>query len=314
MGHAPIIPTSARPVGAGPGRYGGPVPEWSAEVVVDEALVRRLLGGQFPQLAAAPLRRLAEGWDNTVWLVGERWAFRFPRRALGAEPLEREVRVLPRLAAALPAPIPAPVFVGHPDAGYPWTFFGAELIRGAEPDGIGDAARCRLAPALARFLRALHGVPVIDELPRDPNRRADMPYRAALTDDWLARLGERPPGVDRVLAEAVELPPPDGEVVAHGDLHFRHVLVHEGGLAGVIDWGDVCRADPSIDLSLLWSFFPPAGREAFLAEYGPVSEAQLLRARLLAVNLCTILAVYGRDERMSGVEREARAGLERALA
>jgi aminoglycoside phosphotransferase (APT) family kinase protein len=290
------------------------VPEWSAEVVVDETLVRRLLSDQFPQLAAAPLRRLAEGWDNVVWLVDDRWAFRFPQRALGAEVIVREVRMLPRLAAALPAPIPAPVYVGHPAEGYPWTFFGAEFIPGAEPDGIDDDARCRLAPQLAAFLRALHDVPVIDELLPDPNRRAEMPYRVAMTEDWLGRLGHRPPGVDRVLAEAAALPPPEGDVIAHGDLHFRHVLVDKEGLAGVIDWGDVCRADPSIDLSLLWSFFPPEGREAFLAVYGPVSDAQLLRARLLAVNLCTILAVYGRDEGMSGVEREALAGLERALA
>jgi aminoglycoside phosphotransferase (APT) family kinase protein len=291
------------------------VPEWSAEVVVDELLVRRLIADQFPQLATAPLRRLAAGWDNTVWLVDDRWAFRFPHRTMGAELLDREVRVLPRLAAQLPAPIPAPVFVGHPDHGYPWTFFGAELVQGVEPDGIDDEARCRLAPELGRFLRALHDVPVIDELLYDPNRRADMPYRAAMTGDWLERLGHRPPGVDRVLAEAEALPPPEGDVVAHGDLHFRHVLVDDrGGLAGVIDWGDVCRGDPSIDLSLLWSFFPPDGRDAFLAAYGPLTDAQLLRARLLAVNLCTILAVYGRDEEMSGVEREALAGLERALA
>ena len=277
--------------------------------------MRRLISEQFPELAAAPLRRLGEGWDNAVWLVDERWAFRFPHRTMGAELIERELRVLPRLAAALPAPISAPVFVGHPDHGYPWTFFGAELIHGVEPVGLDDAARCSLAPALARFLRALHDLPVIDELPSDPNRRADMPHRAAMAADWLERLGSRPPGVERVLAEAEALPPPEGEVVAHGDLHFRHVLVDaDGGLAGVIDWGDVCRADPSIDLSLLWSFFPPEGRAAFLAEYGPVSDAQLLRARALAVTLCAILAVYGRDEGMAGVEREALEGLDRCLS
>lgn len=291
------------------------MPQWSAEVPVDEPLARRLIDGQFPELAGAPLWRLAEGWDNVVWVVDERWAFRFPQRTIGAELLERELRVLPRLAAALPAPISAPVFVGHPDHGYPWSFFGAELIRGVEPVGLDDAARCRLAPGLARFLRALHDVPVIDELPYDPNRRADMPYRAAMTAEWLERLDDRPPGVDRLLAEAEALPPPEGDVVAHGDLHFRHLVVDsDGSMAGVIDWGDVCRGDPSIDLSLLWSFFPPAGRAAFLAAYGPVSDAQLLRARALAVNLCAILAVYGHEEGMTGVEREARAGLERAVA
>ena len=77
--------------------------------------------------------------------------------------------------------------------------------------------------------------------------------------------------------------------------------------------GSIPRPFPSIDLSLLWSFFPAEGRAAFLAEYGAVSEAQLLRARALAVNLCVILAVYGRDEGMSGVEREALEGLGRCL-
>jgi aminoglycoside phosphotransferase (APT) family kinase protein len=293
------------------------VPLWSAEVTVDETLARRLIAGQFPELAEAPLRRLAEGWDNVVWVAGERWAFRFPQRTMGAELIERELRVLPLIASALPAPIPVPVFAGRPGEGYPWAFFGAPLLPGMEAcdAALDDEARRRLAPVLGRFLRALHDIPLLDGLPYDPTQRADMRHRAAITREWIERLDRRPAGLDALLDEAEALPPPDGEVVAHGDLHFRHVLVDgDGALAGVIDWGDVCRADPSIDLSLLWSFFPPEGRAAFLAAYGPVSEAGLLRARVLAVNLCTILAVYGRDEGMGGVEREARMGLERAVA
>jgi aminoglycoside phosphotransferase (APT) family kinase protein len=295
--------------------YLSSVPEWSAEVTVDEPLVRRLIAGQFRQLADAPLRRIGEGWDNVVWLVDESWVFRFPHRTMGGQLIERELSVLPRLAGALPAPIPAPVFVGRPDDGYPWSFFGAALIPGVEPVGLDDEARRRLAPVLGRFVRVLHDQPVVEGLPYDPTRRADMPHRAALTDEWLERLGRSPAGVELLLGEAAALPPPEDEVVAHGDLHFRHVLVDgHGALAGVIDWGDVCRADRSIDLSLLWSFFPPDGRAAFLEAYGPVSEAQLLRARVLAVNLCVILAVYGRDEGMSGVEREALEGLDRCLS
>jgi aminoglycoside phosphotransferase (APT) family kinase protein len=290
---------------------------WSAEVTVDETLARRLIADQFPELAQAPLRRLAEGWDNVVWLVEERWAFRFPQRTMGAELIERELRVLPLIAPARPAPIPVPVFAGRPGEGYPWSFFGAPLLPGAEAcdADLDDEARCRLAPVLGRFLRALHDIAVEVSLPLDPNGRADMRHRAALTREWIERLDRRPAGLDALLSEAEALPPPEGEVVAHGDLHIRHIMVEpDGALTGVIDWGDVCRADPSIDLSLLWSFFPAQGRDAFLAEYGPVSEAQLLRARALAVNLSVILAVYGREEGMSGVEREALQGLDRCLS
>jgi hypothetical protein len=57
------------------------VREWAAEVTVDEALARRLIGGQFPELELRSLSPLGQGWDMTVWLADGRWVFRFPRRA-----------------------------------------------------------------------------------------------------------------------------------------------------------------------------------------------------------------------------------------
>jgi aminoglycoside phosphotransferase (APT) family kinase protein len=103
-------------------------------------------------------------------------------------------------------------------------------------------------------------------------------------------------------------------VLVHGDLHVRHVLVDDcGQLAGVIDWGDVCRADPAADLSLYWSMFPPEGREAFLSAYGVVTEPSLLRARVLALFLCATLASYGHRNAISDLVHEALSGLERVL-
>ena len=79
------------------------MPVWSPELVVDEPLVRRLLS-QFPELEVRSLQKLAEGWDNSVWLVDERYAFRFPRREVAIPGLEREIAVLPELAPRLPLP------------------------------------------------------------------------------------------------------------------------------------------------------------------------------------------------------------------
>ncbi len=101
--------------------------------------------------------------------------------------------------------------------------------------------------------------------------------------------------------------------VCHGDLHFRQLLVDGGDLTGIIDWVDVCRSDPGVDLQLLWSFLPPAGRDAFLDEYGPVSEGSLLRARVLALFLNAILAQYGHAEGMRPVAAEALAALDRTV-
>jgi hypothetical protein len=49
------------------------VAEWTAELTVDEDLARRLIGEQFADLTARSARLLAEGWDNTVWLIDETW-------------------------------------------------------------------------------------------------------------------------------------------------------------------------------------------------------------------------------------------------
>jgi aminoglycoside phosphotransferase (APT) family kinase protein len=292
---------------------------WAPEVVVDEALVRSLLG-QFPELEGAPLRKLDEGWDNSVWVVDERYAFRIPHRAISIPGLERELATLPALAPLLPLPVPRPLFVGRPDGDYPWPFFGAGLIHGVEAGTaeVGEVARIAIGLELAGFLRALHAVELDVPLPHDPNRREDMARRVELAREALAQLEllgvwRSPPLVEPLLEESLRLPPPEPPVVAHGDLHFRHLLVQDGRASGVIDWGDVCRADPAIDLPLLWAFVPPAGRAAFLEAYGPVNEAQLLRARVLALQLCATLAHYGRVEGQAAVERAGVDGLQRAF-
>jgi aminoglycoside phosphotransferase (APT) family kinase protein len=302
------------------------VREWSAEIDVDEGQVRRLIGGQFPELALGELRLFAEGWDNAVWLVDERDVFRFPRRAIAIPGIQREMEVLPRLAPLLPLPIPNPVYHGLPADGYPWPFFGSRLLAGSEPCDVGlsDSARAHLGRPLGAFLRVLHSPAVAEAvtgahtLPVDPLGRADMEVRVPRTREKLAeveRLGlwHVPVSVERLLDAALVLPPPGSIALVHGDLHFRHLLVNvAGNPTGVIDWGDMCLAPRSVDLSLLWSLLPPEGRGSFLEAYGPITEGESLRARVLAIFLCAALAAYGHHEGMEDVEREAVEGLTRA--
>jgi aminoglycoside phosphotransferase (APT) family kinase protein len=288
--------------------------EWAPEVTVDEAFARRLIAGQFPDVALDSLRLIGEGWDNTVWLVDEQWVFRFPRRTLAIPGVEREIRALATLAPRLPLPVPAPVFVGGPADGFPWPFFGARFLPGNEPLGLSEEQRAGLARPLGEFLRTLHAADVPD-LPPDPFGRADMAIRVPQTRERLAALAaeglwQAPPSVEAVLSAAAGLPLPEPTVVCHGDLHLRHLLVDDSGAAAcVIDWGDLCRGDPSIDMPLVWALLP--NRDDFLAAYGPVTDEQLLRARVLALFLCAVLAQYGHAEGMLALRDEAIAGLER---
>jgi len=295
------------------------MPIWTAEVEVDEPLVRRLLA-QF-DLQESTLQKLAEGWDHSVWVVEERYVFRFPRRQAAIPGFQREFTVLPKLAPRLPLPVPLPTFAGEPADGFPWPFFGAELIPGVEAGvaELDDDTRLKVALELAAFLRALHAARLETELPHDPNGREDMARRVGLAREDLVELKRlglwTPPGqLGQLLDEALGLPPPEARTLAHGDLHFRHLLVAGRAASGVIDWGDVCVADPAIDLPLLWCFVPPEGREAFLDAYGPVNESQLLRARVLSIQLCAVLARYGHSEHQPQLVRAGVEGLERTLA
>jgi aminoglycoside phosphotransferase (APT) family kinase protein len=303
-----------------------PAEEWAAEVDVDEALVRRVLGGQFPELALDSVRLLGEGWDNSVWVVDERFVFRFPRREIAVSAVERQVAMLPRLAPLVPLRVPEPAFAGVPGDLFRWPFFGAPFLPGREIADVapGDEARIAAARPLAEFLRALHEpalleLPGAGELPVDPMGRADMGFRVGRARARMAELRDLgvwdpPARVEELLEEAAALPPAPGLAVVHGDLHLRHLLLHDDGSpAAVVDWDDLCRGDPAIDLLLYWCFLPASGRDAFRGAY-PVDDEQLLRARVLSLFLCGALAVFGRHQELPALQRESVAGLERTLA
>jgi aminoglycoside phosphotransferase (APT) family kinase protein len=291
---------------------------WDAEIGVDARLVRRLLA-PFAELAVDSVEPLSEGWDRSVWLVDERWAFGFPRRAVAVPGIEREIEFLPRLAPLVPLPIPEPVFVGSPSDEFPWPFFGARYIPGREADDAPREQRRARALELAQFLRALHAPETFaalgaETLPLDANGRADMAVRLPRARAALAALAPEhvPPAADRILAEAEALPAPRHESVVHGDLHARQILVDGPRVTGVIDWVDLGRADPAIDLQLVWSEVDPADRAEVLAVYGPLDDEQLLRARVTALWLPAIVAASAADLGHGDLERGALAALERA--
>ncbi len=277
---------------------------WSAEEHVDAGRARRLIHAQFPELVAADVALVSEGWDYVVFRVDGEWAFRFPRRAVVVPGMEREILVLPVLAARLPVGVPAPVFVGEPSEDFPWPFYGARFLAGTEASG-----RAVDGAALGAVLRELHAPATLaavgGELPVDPLGRVDMVVRLP----HLAELGVEAPALE---AAAAALPPPSHTAVCHGDLHMRQLLVDAGRLTGIVDWVDVCRSDPAVDLSVAWSALDATSRAAFFAAYGDVEEETRVRARVVAAFLCAMLADWARKEHAPAVLDAAAAGLCRA--
>ncbi len=296
--------------------------EWAPEVVVDERLARELITEQFPEVEARSLRLLGQGWDNTVWLVDEQWVFRFPRRQMVIPGFENEMSYLPILAPLLPLSIPQPTFLGRTTEAFAWPFYGAPFLAGRElaEANLGDEQRTALGRPLGEFLRALHSLELDADLSVDPVRRADMSFRVPKTRDRLSELESlelwsAPSVAHDVIDDAAGLSPPEPKSVVHGDLHLRHLLVDEGGApAAVIDWIDLSRNEPGVDLVLYWCALPRAGRADFRNSYGPIDHDQLARGRILSLFLCGTLAVWGHHEGVEHVKREAIDGLARTCS
>ncbi len=254
-------------------------------------------------LAADDVRIVAAGWDNTVVLVDDDWVFRFPRREIALPGLDREIALLPRLAPQLSLPIPAPEHVGvYGDPA--WRFWGARHLPGTELQVV-DQVGVEVGRSLGRFVAELHALPVDSSLPVDPFGRADAVSRAVRARDVLTDLraadprldGLDDPVVEQVLAAGEAAgPPPAATVLSHGDLYSRHVLVDEHGVpAAVIDWGDLCMAPRSVDLSVAYSALTGPAREAFFGEYGPIDEDTELRARVMAIFSTASVAAYAHE-------------------
>lgn len=296
-------------------------PVWSAEFVVSDAQARALIEAQFPQLAPAIVEPLGVGWDNSAFGVNGAYVFRFPRRPIAAPLVETEGRLLPMLAPRLPLPIPTPTLLGHPGDGYPWPFIGHALIPGrtACAAALDQERRGRLAEPLARFLAALHATPA-EEAARhgagpDTLARLDLTRRLPRAHELLDRLTHRgevanPRSLGAILDAAPPTYVPRSDVLVHGDLYARHLLVDtDDRLAGVIDWGDVHLGDPAVDLAIAHTFLPPAAQDAFRRAYGAIDDATWRIARLRGVWHTLMVLEYGLGVADSDLVRECRITL-----
>jgi aminoglycoside phosphotransferase (APT) family kinase protein len=259
-----------------------------------------LIERSFPALAPVQLEHLGRGWDHEVLLANGAWVFRFPRNGAAALALESELPLLPWLAPRLPLPIPVPVFAGGFDEAEGTRFVGHRLIAGTSvlDAGLGEEARGALAPALARFVRALHSIRPADapsKPPPDVLGRMDAAKRMPIAQERLATLGRDgvlPEDLVARLSRFIDEPwqplAPKDMVLVHADLHGRNLLVGEdGALSGVIDWTDLHEGDRAVDLASAFEVLPPRAREAFFRDYGEIDAPALVRARWRAITHMT---------------------------
>jgi aminoglycoside phosphotransferase (APT) family kinase protein len=248
------------------------------EIHTDADLVRRLLAAQLPEWAALRIEPvISTGTVNALYRLGDEMVVRLPRRY--ATDIDREHSTLARVAPHLPVAIPVPLAKGEPAEGYPWHWCVDRWLEGEHPsvDDLRDPDR--LALDLARLVKALWR---IDPAGAPPVARGmslarwDPPVRKALTQlEDLIDTAAAAAAWDSVLATPEWSQPP---VWVHGDLIPFNLLVADGRLSAVLDWGGAGLGDPATDLQPAWNLLPPGARAVFSAEVG-VDDATWARGR-----------------------------------
>jgi len=269
------------------------------ELDTDEALVRRLLGGQFPQWAGLPIERIASsGTDHAIYRLGDEMAVRLPRIHWATGQVEKDEQWLGKLAPHLPLAVPVPLAKGSPAEGYPWYWSVVPWLEGEAwtTDGVDDLRDA--AAALAQFITALQQIDTSGGVPAGPSnghrgvplsmRNADMRAQIAASGDMVDA---------RAMIEAWEAalaaPVWDGPPVwLHGDLgRPGNLLVAGGRLSAVIDFGCLGVGDPACDLAAAWALFSGDSREVFRTAL-PFDDATWARGRGWALTRVGAIPYY----------------------
>ncbi|HCR36630.1 MAG TPA: aminoglycoside phosphotransferase [Opitutae bacterium] len=236
---------------------------------IDTHLVQQLVATQFPQWAGLSIKPVEpNGWDNRTFHLGNTMTVRLPSAERYVNQVAKEHYWLPKLAPHLPLKISTPLAQGEPGEGYPWHWSIYSWIEG-EPVSKKHAPTIpQLAQDLAAFLLALQncdtaGAPkggaenfhrggdlaIYDTETREMIAAMDDPAEAKVaTNIW-----------EQALDSRWDRPP----VWVHGDIAVGNLLIKEGKLAAVIDFGQLAIGDPACDFAIAWRFFNDNERNIF---------------------------------------------------
>jgi aminoglycoside phosphotransferase (APT) family kinase protein len=269
-------------------------------MLVDVALASRLVAQQFPQWAHLPISEPeVQGNDNRTFRLGHELSIRLPSAEGYVPQVEKEQRWLPLLAPALPLPVAQPIAMGKPSELYPWPWSVYGWIEGSvtRRDRIDDLSA--FARRLAEFLAALQGIDASDGPPAGAHsffRGGDLAVYDPETRDAIGVLADRidAPAALAVWNAALSAPWTGQPRWVHGDIAAPNLLVRDGRLAAVIDFGCSAVGDPACDLAIAWTFLSGESRAVF-RELVPGDEAMWARGRGWALWKALITLAAGKE-------------------
>jgi aminoglycoside phosphotransferase (APT) family kinase protein len=254
-----------------------------------------------------------------MFRLGEEYLVRLPRTADTAKNVEKEQAWLPRLAPHLPVAIPEPVAWGEPDAQYPFLWSVYRWIEGHELDPSRVEEPERLGIDLAAFVAALERTDLMGA-----QREGELSwYRGGPLSDIAETTYQRFAALDGLVTgldmpslramwkESLALGDPHGpQTWMHADLRPANLVIRDGRLAGVVDFGGLSVGEPTCEHAAVWDL-PAPTRLAYGRALG-LDETTRARARGWALTLgLGGIAYYSRT--WAEFARESRIRLERLL-
>jgi aminoglycoside phosphotransferase (APT) family kinase protein len=273
--------------------------------------VQRVVTSQFPEYADLHVRDVEfSGWDNRTFRLGEELSVRIPSAEWYVAQVEKEQTWLPKLAPLLPLPVPAPVAIGSPTPEIPWPWSINRWLPG-EPlatASIHDPEQ--LATDLAEFLNALYAVEATD----GPVAGEQSFFRgcppAAYDDQTRETIAKLADVIDGAAALAIWEDANSSEwtgqpVWFHGDVAVGNLLVENGHLAAVIDFGTSGVGDPACDTVFAWTWLTGTARQIFAQKLN-VSPDCWVRGRGWALWKCLITLADDQNMTLPGAEEQRR--------
>lgn len=251
------------------------------------------------------------GTDHAIFRLGDAMTVRVPRTAEACANTAGEYRALAGLVG-LPLETPRPIALSDDPifAVYRW-------IEGTTPLDGEIAKSTEAAARLGRFVSAFRLAP-IDGAPPAGKSNAHRGTALAGRDRIVRASLEALEGeIDakaaaRIWDSMLELAPPCAPPQwLHGDLHPGNVIVRDGRLEGVIDFGLAAVGDAAADLAAGWMVFDAEARPAFRAAAG-LDDAAWARGRGWALYQGLVALAFYRD-RNPALAAIARAAIDRVL-
>lgn len=262
--------------------------EKNNKLSINETLVRDLIAVQFPQWQHLSIQQiLPGGWDNRTFRLGEEMLVRMPSEADYALQVEKEQKWLPQLAPFLPLQIPVPIAMGLPNNIYPWKWSIYRWLAGESAASSSKVNLNEIAVNLAEFLIALQKIKSVNgpepgehsffrggslSVYDSETRKAIMILKNQIDVNAATLIWET------ALATYWQGLP----VWVHGDISPGNLLLQNGSLIGVIDFGQLSVGDPACDLAIAWSWFENESRKIFRANLSLDADTWL-RARAWAL-------------------------------